>query len=55
MKEAQKVAATANTDLINEATLLHMGIEAMCKCGLFKKALDKWEELSQAQQTWDEF
>ena len=46
MKEAQKVVATINTDLINNATLLRMGIDAMHECGLFKKALDKWEELS---------
>ena len=46
MKEAQKVAATVNKDLINNATLLCMGIEAMYECGLFEKALDEWEELS---------
>ena len=42
-KEAQKVPATVNTDLINDTTLLRMGIEAMYECGLFEKALDEWE------------
>ena len=31
MKEAQKVAATVDPDLTNDATLLRMGIEAMCE------------------------
>ena len=41
MKEAQKTAATVNANLINDTTLLRMGIEAMYQCGLFDKALDK--------------
>ena len=55
MKEAQKIAATVYNDLINNATLLRMGIEAMYEYGLFEKALDEWEELSSSSQTWDEF
>ena len=55
MKEAQKTAATIDADLINEATVLRMGIEAMYNCGLFDKALDEWEELDSSLQTWDEF
>ena len=55
MKEAQKIAATVDKDLINNATLLRMGIEAMYECGLFEKALDEWEELSSSNQNWDVF
>lgn len=51
-KEAQKVAATVDPNLINDATLLRMGVESMHHCGLFGQALDDWEELAQAQQTW---
>ena len=46
MKEAQKTAATVDVNLINDATLLRMGIEAMYQCGLFDKALDEWEDRS---------
>lgn len=46
MKDSQRVAATIDPDLINDATLLRMGIEAMHSCGLHEKALDEWEELS---------
>ena len=42
MKESQKTAATIDTNLINDATLSRMGIEAMCNCGLFDKAMDEW-------------
>lgn len=42
MKEVQKVAATVDPDLINDATLLRMGVESMCHCGLFEKALNYW-------------
>lgn len=55
MKEAQKTASTIDANLINGATLLHMGIEAMHECGLFEKALDKWEERTRSHQTWSEF
>ena len=55
MKEAQKTASTIDVNLINDATLLRMGIEAMYECGLFEKALDDWEELTKSQQTWSEF
>ena len=37
MKEAQKTAANIDANLINDATLLRMGIEAMHNCGLFDK------------------
>jgi len=55
MKEPQKIAATVDKELINNATLLRMGIEAMYECGLFEKALDEWEELSTSNQNWDVF
>ena len=55
MKEAQKIADTVDVNLITDATLLRMGIEAMHDCGLFEKALDEWEELDTAHQNWDEF
>ena len=55
VKEVQKIVATVDTDLINNETLLRMGIEAMCECGLFEKELDEWEELSSSSQTRDEF
>ena len=51
MKEAQKIVATIDVNLINDAILLRMGIDAMCNCGLFDKALDEWEELSSLDQT----
>ena len=35
-----KIAATIDIHLIYDVTLLRMGIEAMCNCGLFDKALD---------------
>ena len=41
MKEAQKIATTVDCNLSNDTMLLWMGIEAMCNCGLFEKALDK--------------
>ena len=41
MKEAQKTAAIVDVNLINDATLLRIGIEAMYQCGLFDKALDE--------------
>ena len=34
MKEAQNIVATVDDDLINNATLLRMGIDAMCECVL---------------------
>ena len=46
MKEAQKTASTIDINLINDATLLRIGIEAMHECGLFEKALDEWENLA---------
>jgi len=46
MKEAQKTASTIDVNLINDTTLLQMGIEAMCECSLFEKALDEWEDLT---------
>ena len=55
MKEAQKTAATVDVNLINDATLLRMGIEDMYQCGLFDKALDEWEDRSNLDQTWDDF
>ena len=55
MKEFQKIAATVDKELINNATLLRMGIEAMHECGLFEKALDEWEEISSSNQNWDVF
>ena len=55
MKEAQKIAATVDKELINNSTLLRMGIEVMCECGLFEKALDEWEEMSMSNQNWDIF
>ena len=54
IKEAQEIASTVDDDLIINAALLRMGIEAMWECGLFEKALDEWEELSSSSQTWDE-
>ena len=55
MKEAQKTAATVDVNLINDATLLRMGIEAMYQCGLFEKALDEWEDRSNLDQSWEDF
>ena len=55
MKECQKIAATVDADLINNATLLRMEIEAMYECGLFENALDEWEELISSNQNWDAF
>ena len=55
MKEAQKTAATVDVNLINDATLLRMGIEAMYQCGLFDKALDEWEDRSNLDQSWEDF
>ena len=55
MKEAQNIAATVDVNLINDATLLRMGIETMYDCGLFEKALDEWEESDKDNQTWAEF
>ena len=55
MKEAQKIASTVDRNLINDATLLRMGIEAMYNCGLFEKALDEWEELDRSVQPWVAF
>ena len=46
VKEPQKIAATIDKELINDAMLLRMSIEAMHECGLFEKALDEWEEFS---------
>ena len=43
MKEAQKIAAIIDANLINDATLLRMRIEAMCNFGLFDKVPDQWE------------
>ena len=37
MKDAQKTEATMDLNLINDATLLRMDIEAMYHCGLFDK------------------
>ena len=42
-------------NLINDATLRRMGIEAMCNFGLFDKAIDEWEELETWEQTWEDF
>ena len=55
MKEAQKIAATIDSNLINEATLLRMEIETMHDCGLFEESLDEWEECQTGNETWEEF
>ena len=55
MKEAQKVAANVDVNLINDATLLRMGLETMYSCGLFEKAFDEWEEIDSSNHTWSEF
>ena len=39
VKEAQKIEATVDADLINNATLLSIGIEAMYECVFFLKIL----------------
>jgi len=51
MKNAQTIATAIDRDLINDATLLRIGLDAMYKCGLYEKALDKWEELNKTDQT----
>jgi len=51
MKNAQTFATAVDRDLINDATLLRIVMDAMYECGLFKKALDKWEELDKTEQT----
>ena len=55
IKEAEKTAATVDVNLINDATLLRMGIEGIYQCGLFDKALDEWEDRSDFEQTWEDF
>ena len=54
MKEAQKTVATISTNLINDTTLLRIGIEHMRNCGLFDKALNEWEEIFSINQTWED-
>ena len=51
MKEAQKTASTIDANLINNAALLRLGIEAMHEYSLFEKVLYEWKELTKAQQT----
>ena len=41
IKEAQKTASTIDVNLINDATLLRIGIEGMHECTLFEKVLDE--------------
>ena len=55
MKEAQKTASTIDPNLINDAALLRMGIEAMRDCRLFEKAFDEWEDKATVDQSWPEF
>jgi len=55
MKNAQTIATAVDRDLINDATSLRIGIDAMYECGLFEKALDEWEELDKTEQTWESF
>ena len=52
MLRVQKVSWIINFNLINDATLLWLGAEAMWNCGLCDKTLDEWEELSKSTQTW---
>jgi len=53
MKNAQTIATAVDRDVINDATLLQIGLDAMYECGLFEKALDEWEELDKTEQTWE--
>jgi len=55
MKNAQTIATAVDKDLINDETLLQIGVDAIYECGLFEKALDKWEELDKTEQTWENF
>ena len=41
MKEAQQAADITKPDLINDATLLCIGIKEMYECGLFERVLNK--------------
>jgi len=41
MKNAQTIATAVDRDLINDATLLRISVDAMYECGLFEKALDE--------------
>ena len=41
IKNTQKIAATADTNLINNAIFLRIGIESIRNCGLLEKALDE--------------
>ena len=54
-KGSTKTKATIDANLINDATLLRMGIKAMCNCGLLDKAIDEWEGLSSINQKWEYF
>ena len=51
LKEDHKTADTIDLNLINDETLLRMGIESMHNCGLFDKDLDQWEYPSNLDQT----
>jgi len=55
MKNDQTIATAVDRDLINDATLLQIGLDAMYVCGLFEKTLDEWEELNKTDQTWNKF
>jgi len=41
MKNAQTIATAVDRDLINDTTLLQIGLDAMYECGLFQKVLDE--------------
>ena len=54
-QESQKTsAATVSSNLINDSTLLCVGVEEMSDCGLFEKT-DESYELSKSEQTCDTF
>jgi len=41
MKNAHTITTAVDRDLINDATLFWIDLDAMYECGLFEKALDK--------------